>query len=132
MFSASERKDAAWKLIEFLSQPEQQRRFYELTGSLPARVETWQQTDLMNDEHARAFWEQLQRVKPLPAVPEIESIMTAVLQHAETAIRGDTPPGAALRNLDRTVDRILEKRRWMLARQRDALAAPAQRGDGAP
>jgi len=123
MFNGSRHKDAAWKLIEFLSRPEQQRRFYELTGSLPARMETWAQTDLMNDEHARAFWEQLQRVKPLPAVPEIESIMTAVLQHAETAIRGGTPAETALRELDRTTDRILEKRRWILARQQEAVGA---------
>lgn len=130
MFSGSEHQQAAWKLIEFLSRPEQQRRFYELTGSLPARMETWQQTDLMNDEHARAFWEQLQRVKPLPAVPEIESIMTAVLQHAEMAIRGGTPAETVLRELDRTTDRILEKRRWMLARQQEEAASP--HGAGTP
>lgn len=117
MFEGSRHKDAAWKLIEFLSRPEQQQRFYELTGSLPARVETWQRTDLAQDEHARAFRAQLQRVKPLPAVPEIESIMTAVFQHAETAIRGGASAEEALRALDATTDRILEKRRWMLARQ---------------
>ena len=32
-------RTAAWKLIEFLSRPEQQVRFYELTGDLPARRE---------------------------------------------------------------------------------------------
>ncbi|MGH7444711.1 MAG: sugar ABC transporter substrate-binding protein, partial [Longimicrobiales bacterium] len=73
MFSGSRHKDAAWKLIEFLSRPEQQIRFYELTGSLPAHIGAWRRSDLANDEHASAFWEQLQRVRPLPAVPEIES-----------------------------------------------------------
>lgn len=123
MFSGSRHKDAAWKLIEFLSQPEQQLRFYELTGSLPAHIEAWRRSDLANDQYAAAFREQLERVRPLPAVPEIESIMSAVIQHAETAIRGGVPAGRALRALDQNVDRILEKRRWMLARQREAAAS---------
>jgi multiple sugar transport system substrate-binding protein len=130
MFAGSRHKDAAWKLIEFLSRPEQQQRFHELTGSLPARVETWERADLANDRYARAFREQLERVRPLPAVPEIESIMTALLQHAETAIRGGASADDVLRALDRTTDRILEKRRWMLAREAEAASAIAP--DGRP
>ena len=131
MFAGSPNKEAAWKLIEYLSRAEQQQRFFELTGSLPARIETWRRTELAEDEYARAFWEQLQRVRPLPAVPEIESIMTAVIHHAESAIRGGTSAEAALRALDENTDRILEKRRWMLAREREQRAegaAPAPGG----
>lgn len=117
MFRNSRHSEAAWRLIEFLSRPEQQLRFYQLTGSLPARMQAWQMSELAEDRHARAFWEQLQRVVPLPAVPEIESIVSRVIEHSETAIRGRTPAQRALAALDRDTDRILEKRRWMLARQ---------------
>jgi multiple sugar transport system substrate-binding protein len=116
LFRGARHPDAAWKLIEFLSRPEQQQRFYELTGSLPARTAAWQATELASDELTRAFWTQLQRVTPLPAVPEIESIMSRVIEHSETAIRGGTPAARALEALDRDTDRILEKRRWLLAR----------------
>ena len=116
LFRASERKPEAWKLIEFLSRTEQQVRFFELTGSLPARLEAWQRARLEDDEYASAFWTQLQRVTPLPAVPEIEGIVQRVAEHAETAIRGSTPTGQALRSLDEEVDRMLEKRRFMAAR----------------
>lgn len=116
MFGSSERKEAAWKLIEFLSRPEQQARFYELTGSLPAREEAWTHPALANDRNAATFRAQLERVVPLPAVPEIESIVARVYEHAETSIRGAVPPERALQALDRDVDRILEKRRWLLAR----------------
>ena len=38
LFRGSRRtRTAAWQLVEFLSRPEQQVRFYELTGDLPAR-----------------------------------------------------------------------------------------------
>jgi multiple sugar transport system substrate-binding protein len=116
MFRASMHKAEAWKLIEFLSRTEQQLKFYQLTGSLPARREAWQRARLPEDEYARAFWTQLQRVTPLPAVPEIESIVQRVAEHAETSIRGGVRPENALRALDADVDRILEKRRWMTDR----------------
>jgi multiple sugar transport system substrate-binding protein len=118
LIRTSKHKEAAWKLIEFLSRPDIQLRFYELTGSLPARREAWQRSGLADDPHARAFWTQLQRVEPLPAVPEIESIMSRVIEHAEASIRGGVPAEASLAALDREVERILAKRRWMLERGR--------------
>ncbi len=42
-------------------------------------------------------------------------------------ILGDAAPDSALAALDRDVDRILEKRRWLLARDRPE-AAPADGG----
>jgi multiple sugar transport system substrate-binding protein len=126
LFRHSRHKEAAFKVIEFLSQPEQQLRFYQLTGSLPSVMEAWRRSDLANDEHARAFWVQLQRVRALPAVPEIESIVVRVLEHAEASIRGGRPAAASLAALDADVDRILEKRRWMLARAQRTRAPPGQ------
>ncbi|HEY0671296.1 MAG TPA: sugar ABC transporter substrate-binding protein [Longimicrobiales bacterium] len=117
LFRGSKHKDAAWKLIEFLSRTEQQVRFYELTGSLPARQEAWRRARLPEDEYARAFWTQLQRVTPLPAVPEIEGIVQRVAEHAESSIRGNVPTERALQAMDEDVDRMLEKRRWMARAQ---------------
>jgi multiple sugar transport system substrate-binding protein len=116
VFRASRQSEAAWRLVEFLSRPEQQLRFYELTGSLPARTEAWRQSDLATARLTRAFWEQLQRVEPLPAVPEIESIMSRLVEHSEAAIRGGVPADRVLTGMDRDTDRILEKRRWLLDR----------------
>jgi multiple sugar transport system substrate-binding protein len=116
MFRASRHPTEAWKLIEFLSRPEQQQRFWQLTGDLPARQETWRDSSLVGDRHARAFWEQLQRVRPLPAVPEIELIVTKVFETGEKVVQGGKPVARALADLDDEVNRILEKRRWMLSR----------------
>lgn len=117
IFQRSENQDAAWKLIEYLSAPEQQIRFYELSGDLPAHRHAWSDPSLANDPPLRAFWDQLQRVAPTPKVPEWEQIATKVYEHAETAIRGRATAAEALAALDRDVDRILEKRRFLLARQ---------------
>ena len=122
LFRDSRHKSHAWRLIEFLSRPEQQVRFYHLTGDLPARREAWQDSALAGDPQARAFWEQLGHVVATPKIPEWELIATRLQQRSELAIRGSVPADSALARLDRDVDRILEKRRWLLARQRHATA----------
>ncbi len=116
IFRASKHQKEAWKLIEYLSRPEQQSRFYQLTGDLPARESAWRSAGLIDDPLTRAFWVQLHRVTPLPAVPEAELIVTRVYDYAEQVIRGGRPIGPTLQALDADVNRILEKRRWMLAR----------------
>lgn len=116
LFRASKQKDAAWRFVEFLSRPEIQTRFYALSGDLPARKASWDDPSLANDEKARAFRDQLARVTPLPRVPEWEQIAQKVAEDLEGAIRGRETIPAALASLDRDVDLILEKRRWILAR----------------
>jgi multiple sugar transport system substrate-binding protein len=116
VFRATRHPEAVWKFVEFLSRPEQQVRFYELTGSLPARESAWEASDLANDPHARAFREQLRHVRPTPLVPEWEQITSRVLVHVEAAARGAVTEDEALAALDADVDRILEKRRWLLDR----------------
>jgi multiple sugar transport system substrate-binding protein len=117
LFRASVHKDAAWKLFEYLSRPEQQLRFSRLTGDLPASIAAWRDSSLSGDVHFRAFYTQLQRVKPIPKVAEVEIISSKLIEASEAAIRGHVPAPRALASLDRDVDQILEKRRWILAHE---------------
>jgi multiple sugar transport system substrate-binding protein len=117
VFRASRHKVAAWQLIEFLSRPAVQRQFHALTGDLPPRRATWTDPALAADAHARAFREQLERVRPAPRVPEWERIATAMRLVAERAVHGQLSVEQAARELDARADRILEKRRWLLARR---------------
>ena len=117
IFSASRVKDAAWQWIEYLSQPDVQRRFHELTGDLPPRRATWSEPGLADDVYARAFRDQLERVKPAPKVPEWERIATELRLVAERTVHGDLTVDQAAAELDAHADRILEKRRWILSRR---------------
>ena len=117
VFRESEHPEEAWKFIEYLSRPEVQVRFYQLTGDLPPRLEAWDDTVLSRNDKARAFREQLERVQPVPLVPEIELIMAKLIEYAEQSIRGGVPPAEAMRRLDAEVNNILETRRWMLERR---------------
>jgi multiple sugar transport system substrate-binding protein len=113
VFRASPHKEAARKLIEFLSEPAQQVRFFELTGDLPARRSAWSAPSIRDEPHFPAFREQLERVAPLPQVPEWEQIATAIFDRGEAAARGAVPAATALAELDARADELLEKRRWM-------------------
>jgi multiple sugar transport system substrate-binding protein len=115
IFRRSRMKAAAWKAIEYFSRPDTQRRFHVLTGNLPPRRASWAGA-LDGDLHARAFREQLERVKPAPKVPEWERIAQEMRLVTERVVLGDLPAAAEPAELDLRVDRMLEKRRWMLAR----------------
>jgi multiple sugar transport system substrate-binding protein len=111
VFRRSPHRREAWQLIEYLSRPEVQRRFYALSGDL----------------HVAAFRDQLERVRPTPAVPEWERIATELRVVSERAARRVSPAttgaeldaivGAAGAELDARVDQLLAKRRWILARE---------------
>ncbi len=96
-------------------------KFNHLTGDLPARRAAWQDDALARDPHIRAFRTQLERVVSTPKVPEWELIATRLQERAESAVRGAAIPESALASLDRDVDRILEKRRWLIERERRKL-----------
>ena len=116
MFRSSKQKDQTWKLIEYLSEKQQQLEFYQITGDLPAVREAWQDTTLANNKYARAFHLQLEHVVPTPKIPEWEQIAMKVQQYAEVAAVKAMARQETLSRLDREVDTILEKRRWMLGR----------------
>ncbi len=118
VFSGSPNKQAAWQFVQFLSRPDIQLRFHALTGNLPPRRSAWNDESLQKDVYARAFREQLDRVKPAPMVPEWERIATEMQLVAELMVQGGrTSIDEAAAEMDRRADRILEKRRWLLARK---------------
>lgn len=123
LFRSSPRKNASWKLVEFLSRPDIQQRFHASIGDLPPRRSTWEHPALAQDEYAHAFRDQLERVKPTPKVLEWERIVQEMRLASERVVRGGESQDQALRDLDERVDKILEKRRWMLQQARQGEAA---------
>jgi len=117
VFESSAHKEEAWRLIEFLSRPEQQVRFFRLTGDLPAHREAWSAPELADDPEAKAFREQLDYVVSTPKIPEWEQIATRIWERTEAVVRGAETPAEATARLDADVDRILAKRRWLLERK---------------
>lgn len=109
--------EAAWALIEYLSEPAVQREFHRLLGDLPPRRSSWDDPALGGDKYAAAYREQLERVKPTPKVPEWEQIAQELRVVSERLVHGEFDVAGAARELDARAEGILEKRRWMLDRE---------------
>ncbi|MEP7187089.1 MAG: sugar ABC transporter substrate-binding protein [Rhodanobacter sp.] len=114
IFRHSRHQEAAWTLIEYLSQPAVQQNLYDLLGDMPPRRSSWQGGTLRRDPKARAFRQQLEHVKPTPLVPEWERIANEMQAVAAQAVAGELTIDQATAELDRRTDRILQKRRWVL------------------
>ncbi len=117
VFRSSPRKDAAWKVVEFLSEPATQKRFWALCGDLPARRSAWDEPALAGDERTASFRLQLEHVRATPKVPEWEQIAAKVWERLEPVARGAKGLDESLASLDGDVETILEKRRWLLDRK---------------
>lgn len=111
---------AAWALIRYLCDPATQRRVYAITGDLPTRQSAWRAPDLRADPVSTTFAQQIAHSVAPPAVPEWERIVGEVQLVAEHMVRGDYGVDAASVEMDKRVDRILEKRRWLVERGRVA------------
>jgi len=118
LFAGSQHKIEAWQLMEYLSRPEVELEFYKLTGDLPPRKSAWQDSTLANNKYAKAFRDQLERVAPLPQVPEWEEIATTIFEHGERAIRKAKTVDQTLASLDQDVNAMLEKRRYLLDQEK--------------
>ena len=108
LFRRSQNKEAAWRLVEFLSRPESLVRFYELTGNLPPRESAWRQGRLAEGERMQAFHKQLEHAAPLPRVPEWEQITKQIIHAGQMVIAGEKSIDEALADLDHAVDTLLE------------------------
>ena len=104
--------------MSYLSGAATQRRAYDITGDLPTRPAVWAGDSLAHDPVGRVFAEQIAHSVAPPAVPEWERIVGEMQLVAEHMVRGDIGVDAAAAELDRRVDRILAKRRWLLEQGR--------------
>jgi multiple sugar transport system substrate-binding protein len=107
----------AWMLARYLVEPASQMRLYELCGDLPSRRSVWQQNKLATEPRLDAFYVQMQAARPTPALPEWQRVATAIGERADAAIRGAATLDLTIAALDREVDVMLDKRRFLLARR---------------
>lgn len=116
IFNNTKHPIAAWKFIEFLSQPEIQIEFFQLTRDLPAVKAAWNAGEIHRDQEMAAFYTQLENVVPTPKIAEWEQVAVKIQEHLEQVIFGRITLEKAVENLNKDVDRILEKRQWLLSK----------------
>lgn len=98
--------------------PAAQLALHRATGDLPARRSVWREAELAEDPVIAPFARQLELARPLPKVPEWERVVTDMQIVADRMVRGEYTVSGAAAEMDRRVDEILAKRRWMMEQGR--------------
>ncbi len=118
VYKKSKLKKEAWKFIEYLSEPKVQVEFFNYLFDLPSVKSAWEDSSIKNNLYINAFRTQFENVVPTPKIPEWEQIaFSKVQQYAEMTSKKAMTINRALKELDKDVDLILEKRRYILSKQ---------------
>lgn len=99
VFKDSPNRDAAWKLVQWLSQPETQVKWYEATGDLPSVETAWKDPLLADDEKLAVFGEQLKDTNSPPSVTSWTQVSAAADTQVEQVIKAGKDPAQALKDL---------------------------------
>lgn len=106
VFQESDNADAAWKYVQWLSQPDTQQAFYEEVGDLPAVPAAWESGELAKDPQLQVFGQQLEQTVAPPAVPTWEQVAGSIDTIVEQASKGDLPADQAVNQMQSEAESI--------------------------
>jgi multiple sugar transport system substrate-binding protein len=106
VFQGAQNPDGAWKLAQWLSEPQVQIDWWKQTGDLPAVQAAWDDPALAGDAKLAVFGQQLNDTQAPPAVPTWSKVAAAGDTVLEQITRGGVAPDEALENLQSQADAI--------------------------
>ena len=110
----SRHPEQAWALVDYLCSVPAQLQFHGLTGDLPSRPAAWAAPALSRPRPEQGFARAIASGVTGPPVVESARIGTEIQLVAEHMVRGEYGVDAAAAEMNRRVDAILAKRRWLL------------------
>lgn len=108
IFNYSKKKDQAADFIAYMSKPETQTEWMELTNSLPSTKEAWKNEKLQNDEKLKTFGEQLKNAAPMPMITKWEKVSQTYLKSFEKMYRGASDVEPELKVFQKEAEDILK------------------------
>jgi multiple sugar transport system substrate-binding protein len=106
VFDNSDNAASAWKLAQWLSEPETQTAWYEVTGDLPAVQASWDNEALSGSPTLAAFGTQLETAKAVPATTTWVQVAAAGDAMLEKIRLGEQSPADGLKELQSTADSL--------------------------
>ncbi|WLQ08613.1 sugar ABC transporter substrate-binding protein [Arthrobacter oryzae] len=106
VFKKSENRDASWKLLQWLSKPEVQLKWYKATGDLPSQQSAWKDQSLASDSKLSVFGDQLKNTNNPPAVSTWTQVAAAADSEIEQIVKAGKDPAEALKSLQQAADSI--------------------------
>ena len=106
VFKTSKNRDSAWKLVQWLSDPATQVKWYGLSTDLPSVKSAWQDPALTADEKLAVFGKQLEDAKAPPAIATWEEVASAFDSEMEKVTKSGLDPATALKAVQAKADSI--------------------------
>lgn len=95
VFSDAKNADGAWKFISWLSEPDTQQAWFELTSGLPAVTSVLDAEPYASDPRVSVLNEQLQNTVAPPSVPSWDEMSAFIETEAEKVANGSSADDAA-------------------------------------
>ncbi|WP_181482185.1 MULTISPECIES: sugar ABC transporter substrate-binding protein [Tepidibacillus] len=108
VFQYTKNKDAALKFVAFMSKPETQLKWMEMTNSLPAAKEAWNDKALQDDPLYKTFGQQMENARSMPVIKQFEEIAQTFLSSFEKIYRGGADVQKEMDEFNKKAEGILK------------------------
>lgn len=106
VFSASDNKSAAWSLLSWIGEQDQQEAWYDLQGELPANVAAGQYAPIQDNPVTKTLTEQLENTVATPNYPAWSQISDLISKYSEQVARGEITSADAAKEIQAQADKI--------------------------
>lgn len=106
VFKDTDNRDTAWAFVQWLTEPETQVNWYEMSTDLPSVQSAWDDEALSGDEKLSAFGTQLETAQAPPSFPTWEEVVTGFDTAMEQVTKADMDPAAALKEVQSQAESI--------------------------
>ncbi|SEA09178.1 extracellular solute-binding protein [Microbulbifer marinus] len=118
----SDSKEAAYRLMEYLTARESAEQMAIAGGQLPANLGAFEHPQIASNDVAMAFRQQLETAVPIPNLPEMTLLWKPLENVLKKVVKGAAQPAAAMQRLQRDLQRDIAA--LQASQSRDA--GPAQ------
>ena len=106
VFKNTQNRDSAWKLVNWLSDPKTQVKWYGMSTDLPSVQSAWQDPALTADSKLAVFGKQLETAQAPPSFPTWEQVVTSFDSEMEKVTKTGADPAAALKTVQKQAESI--------------------------
>ncbi len=106
VFKNTKNRDSAWKLVNWLSDPKTQVKWYGMSTDLPSVKSAWQDPALTADTKLATFGKQLETAQAPPSFPTWEQVVTSFDTEMEKVTKTGSDPAAALKTVQKQAESI--------------------------
>ncbi len=92
VFKNSPNRDAAWKFVQYMTQPQTQLAWYKDIADLPAVKSAWNDQSISSDQSLKVFGDQLNDAKAPPSIPQWEEVAQQMDDWLQKACLGQATP----------------------------------------